>query len=153
MPRMFFGSLDRSGRHGALQGVVEDHIQVVALAREHGIRDQQADAQIGIAAAQHGAFANHLLAVEARRAAAMAAALLLIARQLRSHSQDAALAAQASLAGLAPMAIALPEISAALRAAALMPISDDGAARIAAGVVAETFWNALRAAWPAAPGA
>ena len=27
------------------------------------------------------------------------------------------------------------------------------AARIAAGVVAETFWNALRAAWPAAPGA
>jgi len=90
---------------------------------------------------------------EARRASAMAAALLLIARALRSHSQDAALAAQASLAGLAPMAIALPEISAALRAAALMPISDDGAARIAAGVVAETFWNALRAAWPAAPGA
>ena len=90
---------------------------------------------------------------EARRAAAMAAALLLIARQLRCHAQDAALAAQVSVAGLAPMAIALPEISAALRAAALMPISDDGAARIAAGVVAETFWNALRAAWPAAPGA
>jgi hypothetical protein len=90
---------------------------------------------------------------EARRAAAMAAALLLIARQLRCHAQDAALAAQASIAGPTPMAIALPEISAALRAAALMPISDDGAARIAAGVVAETFWNALRAAWPAAPGA
>ncbi len=90
---------------------------------------------------------------EARRAAAMAAALLLIARQLRCHAQDAALAAQVSVAALAPMAIALPEISAALRAAALMPISDDGAARIAAGVVAETFWNALRAAWPAAPGA
>ncbi len=90
---------------------------------------------------------------EARRASAMAAALLLIARALRSHPQDAALAAQASIAGLAPMAMALPEISAALRAAALMPISDDGAARIAAGVVAETFWNALRAAWPAAPGA
>lgn len=90
---------------------------------------------------------------EARRAAAMAAALLLIARQLRCHAQDAALAAQASVAALALMAIALPEISAALRAAALMPISDDGAARIAAGVVAETFWNALRAAWPAAPGA
>lgn len=90
---------------------------------------------------------------EARRAAAMAAALLLIARQLRCHAQDAALAAQASVAGPALMAIALPEISAALRAAALMPISDDGAARIAAGVVAETFWNALRAAWPAAPGA
>ena len=90
---------------------------------------------------------------EARRAAAMAAALLLIARQLRCHAQDAALAAQASIAGPALMAIALPEISAALRAAALMPISDDGAARIAAGVVAETFWNALRAAWPAAPGA
>jgi glutaconate CoA-transferase subunit A len=46
-----------------------------------------------------------------------------------------------------------PRFSAALRAAALMPISDDGAARIAAGVVAETFWNALRAAWPVAPGA
>ena len=90
---------------------------------------------------------------EARRAAVMAAALLLIARQLRCHAQDAALAAQASVAALAPIAIALPEISAALRAAALMPISDDGAARIAAGVVAETFWNALRAAWPAAPGA
>jgi len=90
---------------------------------------------------------------EARRAAAMAAALLLIARQLRCHAQDAALAAQVSVAALAPMAIVLPEISAALRAAALMPISDDGAARIAAGVVAETFWNALRAAWPAAPGA
>jgi hypothetical protein len=90
---------------------------------------------------------------EARRAAAMAAALLLIARQLRCHAQDAALAAQVSVAALALMAIALPEISAALRAAALMPISDDGAARIAAGVVAETFWNALRAAWPAAPGA
>ena len=90
---------------------------------------------------------------EARRAAAMAAALLLIARELRRHAQDAALAAQASIAGLTPMTITLPEISAALRAAALMPISDDGAARIAAGVVAETFWNALRAAWPAAPGA
>ncbi|MCA3272826.1 MAG: hypothetical protein ING12_12590 [Roseomonas sp.] len=89
---------------------------------------------------------------EARRAAAMAAALLLIARALRCHAQDAALAAQVSVAALAPMAIALPEIAAALRAAALMPISDDGAARIAAGVVAETFWNALRAAWPAAPG-
>ncbi len=90
---------------------------------------------------------------EARRAAAMAAALLLIARQLRCHIGDAARAAQASATALAPMAIALPEISAALRAAALMPISDDGAARIAAGVVAEAFWNALRAAWPAAPGA
>jgi hypothetical protein len=90
---------------------------------------------------------------EARRASAMAAALLLIARQLRCHAQDAALAAQVSVAALAPMAIALPEIAAVLRAAALMPISDDGAARIAAGVVAETFWNALRAAWPAAPGA
>ena len=90
---------------------------------------------------------------EARRAAAMAAALLLIARQLRCHAEDAALAAQVSVTGLAPITIALPEISAALRAAALMPISDDGAARIAAGVVAETFWNALRAAWPAAPGA
>ena len=90
---------------------------------------------------------------EARRASAMAAALLLIARQLRCHAQDAALAAQVSVAALAPITIALPEISAALRAAALMPISDDGAARIAAGVVAETFWNALRAAWPAAPGA
>jgi hypothetical protein len=90
---------------------------------------------------------------EARRAAAMAAALLLIARAVRCHAQDAALAAQVSVAALAPITIALPEISAALRAAALMPISDDGAARIAAGVVAETFWNALRAAWPAAPGA
>ena len=90
---------------------------------------------------------------EARRAAAMAAALLLIARALRCHAQDAALAAQVSVAALAPITIALPEIAAALRAAALMPISDDGAARIAAGVVAETFWNALRAAWPAAPGA
>ena len=90
---------------------------------------------------------------EARRAAAMAAALLVIARQLRCHVGDAARAAQASATALAPMAIALPEISAALRAAALMPISDDGAARIAAGVVAETFWNALRAAWPAASGA
>ena len=90
---------------------------------------------------------------EARRAAAMAAALLLIARQLRCHAEDAALAAQVSVTGLAPITSALPEIAAALRAAALMPISDDGAARIAAGVVAETFWNALRAAWPAAPGA
>jgi hypothetical protein len=90
---------------------------------------------------------------EARRGAAMAAALLLIARQLRCHAQDSELAAQVSVAALAPMAIVLPEISAALRAAALMPISDDGAARIAAGVVAETFWNALRAAWPVASGA
>ncbi len=90
---------------------------------------------------------------EARRAAAMAAALLFFARQLRCHAEDAALAAQVSVTGLAPITIALPEIAAALRAAALMPISDDGAARIAAGVVAETFWNALRAAWPAAPGA
>ena len=90
---------------------------------------------------------------EARRAAAMAAALLVIARQLRAHAADAARAAEASLAALSGMALALPEISAHLRAAALMPISDDGAARIAAGVVAETFWNALRAAWPAAPGA
>ena len=90
---------------------------------------------------------------EARRAAAMAAALLVIARAMRAHAADASRAADASIAALSGMAVALPEISAHLRAAALMPISDDGAARIAAGVVAETFWNALRAAWPAAPGA
>ncbi|MEN9499235.1 MAG: hypothetical protein RIS83_1054 [Pseudomonadota bacterium] len=90
---------------------------------------------------------------EARRASAMAAALLLIARQLRAQAADAVRAAEASSAALLGMALPLPEIAAHLRAAALMPISDDGAARIAAGVVAETFWNALRAAWPAAPGA
>jgi hypothetical protein len=94
-----------------------------------------------------------LLRDEARRAAAMAAVLLVIARQMRAHAADASRAAEASIAALSGMAVALPEISAHLRAAALMPISDDGAARIAAGVVAETFWNALRAAWPAAPGA
>ena len=132
----------------------EDRANGAALLSAALVREAGALAQAAAGLRATLDLADHdLPREEARRAAAMAAALLVIARQLRCHAQDAALAAQASVAALAPIAIALPEISAALRAAALMPISDDGAARIAAGVVAETFWNALRAAWPAAPGA
>ena len=132
----------------------EDRANGAALLSAALVREADALAQAAAGLRTTLDLADHdLPRDEARRAAAMAAALLLIARQVRAHAADAARAAQASATALAPMAIALPEISAHLRAAALMPISDDGAARIAAGVVAETFWNALRAAWPAAPGA
>ncbi len=132
----------------------EDRANGAALLSAALVREAGALAQAAAGLRATLDLADHdLPREEARRAAAMAAALLVIARQLRAHAADATRAAEASIAALSGMAVAPPEISAALRAAALMPISDDGAARIAAGVVAETFWDALRAAWPVAPGA
>ena len=139
---------------GLMGPSAEDRANGAALLSAALVREADALAQAAAGLRATLDLADHdLPREEARRAAAMAAALLVIARQLRAHAADATRAAEASIAALSGMAVALPEISAALRAAALMPISDDGAARIAAGVVAETFWNALRAAWPAAPGA
>ena len=139
---------------GLMGPSAEDRANGAALLSAALVREADALAQAAAGLRATLDLADHdLPREEARRAAAMAAALLVIARQLRAQAADATRAAEASIAALSGMAVALPEISAALRAAALMPISDDGAARIAAGVVAETFWNALRAAWPAAPGA
>ena len=70
---------------------------------------------------------------EARRAAAMAAALLVIARAMRAHAADASRAADASIAALSSMPPPCPEISAQFRAAALPPTSDYWGARTSAG--------------------
>jgi len=139
---------------GLMGPSTEDRANGAALLSAALVREAGALAQAAAGLRATLDLADHdLPREEARRAVETAAALLVIARQLRAHAADAARAAEASIAALSGMALALPEISAHLCAAALMPISDDGAARIAAGVVAETFWNALRAAWPAAPGA
>ncbi len=57
--------LDRPGNHRTVKGVVKDHIEVVALPRQHGIGNQQADLEVGVTAAQDRIGFDHVLAVEA----------------------------------------------------------------------------------------
>ncbi|MBW6398509.1 hypothetical protein KPL78_11655 [Roseomonas sp. HJA6] len=82
-----------------------------------------------------------------REAAALAAALVLAARYLLRFTGDAPRAAQRTVARLPRGALSVGEVVGHLRAAALAPVTDDGAARIAAASIAETFASAFEAAW------
>ena len=59
-----------TGSHRALQRFIEKHIHVVALAREHRIRNQQAHRKFGLTATQQALLANHGLGIDATTAAA-----------------------------------------------------------------------------------
>lgn len=82
-----------------------------------------------------------------REAAALAGALLLAGRNLLRFTGDPAQAAHETVGRLPRGSLSVGEIVGHLRAAALAPVTDDGAARIAAAMVAETFAEEFAAAW------
>jgi hypothetical protein len=82
-----------------------------------------------------------------REAAALAGALVLAARQLLRFTGDPVLAAHETVGRLPRGSLSVGEVVGHLRAAALAPVTDDGAARIAAATIAETFAEEFDAAW------
>lgn len=82
-----------------------------------------------------------------REAAALAAALVLTARQLLRFTGDPVRAAHETIGRLPRGTLSVGEIIGHLRAAALAPVTDDGAARIAAATIAETYAEEFEAAW------
>jgi hypothetical protein len=82
-----------------------------------------------------------------REGAALAGALLLTARQLLRFTGDPVRAAHETVGRLPRGSLSVGEIVGHLRAAALAPVTDDGAARIAAATIAETFAEEFDAAW------
>lgn len=82
-----------------------------------------------------------------REGAALAGALLLVARQLLRFTGDPARAAHETVGRLPRGSLSVGEVVGHLRAAALAPVTDDGAARIAAATIAETFAEEFDAAW------
>jgi hypothetical protein len=82
-----------------------------------------------------------------REAAALAGALLLAARQLLRFTGDPVRAAHETVGRLPRGSLSVGEVVGHLRAAALAPVTDDGAARIAAATIAETFAEEFGAAW------
>ncbi|MBR0648061.1 hypothetical protein GXW78_00170 [Roseomonas terrae] len=95
---------------------------------------------------------QRMVQASAVQAATLAGALSLVARLLLHFTGDAERAAQEAAAGLPRGAVSGRTILGHLRAASLAPVTDDGAARIAAAIVAETFAMAFDAAWRDAPG-
>ena len=84
----------------------EDRANGAALLSAALVREADALAQAASGLRATLDLADHgLPREEARRAAAMAAALLVIARQLRAHAADATRAAEASIAALSGMAV------------------------------------------------
>jgi hypothetical protein len=82
-----------------------------------------------------------------REGAALAGALLLAARQLLRFTGDPVRAAHETVGRLPRGSLSVGEVVGHLRAAALAPVTDDGAARIAAATIAETFAEEFDAAW------
>jgi len=82
-----------------------------------------------------------------REAAALAGALLLASRQLLRFTGDPVRAAHETVGRLPRGSLSVGEILGHLRSASLAPITDDGAARIAAATIAETFAEEFEAAW------
>lgn len=82
-----------------------------------------------------------------REGAALAGALLLVARHLLRFTGEPAQAAHETVGRLPRGSLSVGEVVGHLRAAALAPITDDGAARIAAAMIAETFAEEFAAAW------
>ena len=88
----------------------------------------------------------------AREASALAGALLIAAREIVRQPDDPAEAARRTIGRMPRGTLTAAEILGHLRTAALLPITDDGAARIAAAVLAETFEREFTAAWVKALG-
>ena len=82
-----------------------------------------------------------------REGAALAGALLLAARQLLRFTGDPVRAAHETVGRMPRSTLSVGEVVGHLRAAALAPVTDDGAARIAAATIAETFAEEFDAAW------
>ena len=82
-----------------------------------------------------------------REGAALAGALLLAARQLLRFTGDPVRAAHETVGRLPRGSLSVGEVVGHLRAAAVAPVTDDGAARIAAATIAETFGEEFAAAW------
>jgi hypothetical protein len=93
------------------------------------------------------AVTRRMMQAGTREAAALAGALVLVARYLLRFTGDAARAAQETVGRLPRGALSVGEVAGHLRAAALAPVTDDAAARVAAAAVAETFASAFEAAW------
>lgn len=82
-----------------------------------------------------------------RESAALAGALLTAARHLLRCSGDVVRAAHDTVGRLPRGSLSIEEVLGHLRAAALAPITDDGAARVAAAMIAETYAEEFAAAW------
>jgi hypothetical protein len=90
---------------------------------------------------------HRVMQAGARAASVLAGALVLVARDLLRFTGDPARAARETLGRLPHGSLSVGEVVGHLRAAALAPVTDDGAARIAAATIAETFASAFEAAW------
>jgi hypothetical protein len=110
-----------------------------------GLRDTLA--LFGMDGAPAEADDHRVVQAGARAAAVLAGALVLVARNLLRFTGDPARAAGETLGRLPHGSLSVNEVVGHLRAAALAPVTDDGAARIAAATIAETFASAFEAAW------
>ncbi|WP_188971018.1 hypothetical protein [Neoroseomonas lacus] len=90
---------------------------------------------------------HRMMQAGARAASVLAGALVLVARDLLRFTGEPVRAAQETLGRLPHGSLSVGEVVGHLRAAALAPVTDDGAARIAAATIAETFASAFEAAW------
>ena len=83
----------------------------------------------------------------AKEASALAGALLTTARQIMRHAESPTDAAREAVGRMPRGTLALGEVLSHLRTAALLPITDDGAARVAAAELAHIFEREFTAAW------
>ena len=127
---------------------------VAALAREaNGLAGVAAGlrATLDLAEPDGGsrvAFDRHAIRDAAAHAGALAGALVVAGRGLARSGPRGIAAAAGEVAREVRRSGILPaDLAAHLRAATLAPLTDDGAARIAAGAIAEEFARALDAAW------
>jgi hypothetical protein len=88
-----------------------------------------------------------LVRASTRDGALLAGALMMVARQLSHFTGEPAHAARDCAERLPRGSLSVGAVVGHLRAAALAPVTDDGAARIAAATIAETFASAFEAAW------
>lgn len=88
----------------------------------------------------------------AKEASALAGALLIAARQIMRAPDAPAEAAHEAVGRMPRGTLTLGEILSHVRTAALLPITDDGAARVAAAELAQIFEREFTAAWQRATG-
>jgi hypothetical protein len=88
----------------------------------------------------------------AREASALAGALVVMARQIMRQPDDPGEAARQTLGRLPRGTLSIGEVLSHLRTAALLPLTDDGAARVAAAEAAQIFEREFTAAWHKATG-
>ncbi len=127
-------------------------ILAAALVREAAALASAASAMRASFDLADGASTQQMLRAQAHHSAALAAALSSVARLLLLFTGDAARAAREAAASLPHDVVPGRVVLGHLRAAALASVTDDGAARIAATIVAETFAMAFDAATRGAEG-